>query len=78
MSFSGTSAVNEPSAEKHQAIPNPTPATTTPDPLGATDSFPRRHLGPNAAEIAAMARSIGFDSLDTLVGAAVPESIRLA
>src|SRR5439155_1420043 len=34
-------------------------------------SFARRHIGPNEDEVRAMLREIGFDSLDTLVDAAV-------
>jgi glycine dehydrogenase len=41
------------------------------------DSFVPRHIGPNDAEIAAMAKAVGFDSLDALIDATVPDSIRL-
>src|ERR1700704_5252130 len=40
-------------------------------------SFARRHIGPNEDEVRAMLREVGFESLDTLVEAAVPENIRL-
>ena len=46
-------------------------------PLDHTDTFLRRHLGPNDADIAAMLRTLGYDSLDALSDAAVPEEIRL-
>jgi glycine dehydrogenase len=40
-------------------------------------SFIPRHIGPNANDVSAMARAIGYDSLDALIDATVPESIRL-
>ena len=45
--------------------------------FGNPDQFVRRHIGPNAAETAAMLKVVGFDSLDALMAAAVPQSIRL-
>jgi glycine dehydrogenase len=41
------------------------------------NSFERRHIGPNAEEVGAMLRAIGFDDVDSLVEAAVPRNIRL-
>ena len=41
------------------------------------DSFVRRHIGPNESETAAMLRELGFESLDALIDATVPQSIRL-
>ncbi len=38
--------------------------------------FVRRHIGPDAEEIAAMLEAIGIDSLDALVDRAVPTAIR--
>src|ERR1700677_2443883 len=75
MSFSVTSAAEAPAAQ--QKSTSPTPTSTPPDPLAATDSFPRRHLGPNPAEAAVMVRSLGFDSLDALIDDTVPAAIRL-
>jgi glycine dehydrogenase len=43
----------------------------------APNSFARRHIGPNEDEVRAMLREVGFESLDTLVEAAVPKNIRL-
>jgi glycine dehydrogenase len=45
--------------------------------LDYTDSFPRRHLGPSDADIAAMLKTLGYDSLDALARAAIPEDVRL-
>src|SRR5688500_16933275 len=45
--------------------------------LAPTDSFPRRHLGPNEEETGQMLETIGLPSLDALIDAAVPEKIRL-
>jgi len=46
------------------------------DLLSPTDTFPRRHIGPNADEIAAMLKALGIPSLDALVDSAVPKNIR--
>jgi glycine dehydrogenase len=45
--------------------------------LDPTDSFPRRHLGPNEADVEEMLAAIGADSLAALVEEAVPRAIRL-
>ncbi|HXF63522.1 MAG TPA: aminomethyl-transferring glycine dehydrogenase, partial [Caldilineaceae bacterium] len=45
--------------------------------LAPQDSFPRRHLGPNPAEVAEMLAVVGVDSLDALIDATVPAAIRL-
>src|SRR5437867_10292576 len=47
------------------------------DPLGPTDTFVRRHIGPGEDEVREMLRILGFESLDQLTDATVPESIRL-
>ena len=41
------------------------------------NSFEGRHIGPNAEEVGAMLRAIGFDDVDSLIEAAVPRNIRL-
>ena len=41
-----------------------------------TDRFVDRHIGPTASDQAAMLRTVGFDSLDALMAAAVPAGIR--
>ena len=46
-------------------------------PLEFTDRFINRHIGPDAAAQAEMARACGFDSVAALVNAAVPAHIRL-
>ncbi|HEX6751439.1 MAG TPA: hypothetical protein VF092_29375, partial [Longimicrobium sp.] len=45
--------------------------------LTHTDTFVRRHVGPDAAEVAQMLESLGYGSLDELIDATVPASIRL-
>ena len=50
---------------------------TKPDPFAPTDRFEDRHLGPSRAAIPEMLASLGFESLDDLVAAVVPEAIRL-
>ena len=46
------------------------------DRLRPSDTFVRRHLGPNEEERAAMLATLGLASLDELVAATVPDSIR--
>jgi glycine dehydrogenase len=47
------------------------------DLLAPLDSFERRHTGSPAADVDAMLRTVGFDSIDALADAAVPAKIRL-
>ena len=42
----------------------------------AYDFANRRHIGPSPSEMEEMLRAIGFDSLDALIDATVPEAIR--
>ncbi len=46
------------------------------DSLDASDPFVPRHLGPRPKDARAMLDYLGFDSLDALIDAAVPASIR--
>jgi glycine dehydrogenase len=46
------------------------------DQLAPADTFPRRHLGDNAGDTAAMLALLGQPTLDALVDAAVPAAIR--
>src|ERR1043165_9013803 len=41
------------------------------------DSFARRHIGPSEEEVRAMLRDVGFENLDALIDATIPNSIRL-
>jgi glycine dehydrogenase len=52
-------------------------ATGTPDVLGPTDTFVRRHIGPRGAEIQEMLRALGCDSLDELIEQTIPAAIRI-
>jgi glycine dehydrogenase len=45
--------------------------------LGDDDAFVGRHIGPDDAEIATMLSALGLESLDELVDAVVPPSIRM-
>jgi glycine dehydrogenase len=54
-----------------------TAAQPNSDSLAHPDQFRARHIGPNAAETAAMLKVVGYDSVDALVDAAVPKAIRL-
>ena len=53
------------------------PARVRPKSLAPGDTFPRRHIGPDDAEVQEMLSVIGLDSLDALVEATVPAGIRL-
>jgi glycine dehydrogenase len=58
----------------------PAPASPAPAAAGSLrplDTFPRRHLGSSAAEIAEMLDLVGYPTLDALIDAAVPADIRL-
>ncbi|MSQ89879.1 MAG: glycine dehydrogenase (aminomethyl-transferring) [Phycisphaerales bacterium] len=46
-------------------------------PLDPTDTFVRRHIGLSDGDIATMLGAIGFASLDALITATIPHSIRL-
>ncbi|MCB9844561.1 MAG: aminomethyl-transferring glycine dehydrogenase [Phycisphaeraceae bacterium] len=48
-----------------------------PTPLEPRDTFARRHIGPDDAEIRDMLRVVGAASLDDLVSQTIPASIRL-
>ena len=48
------------------------PGSTT----GVRERFEDRHIGPDAAEQTVMLEALGYESLDALTDAAVPESIR--
>jgi glycine dehydrogenase len=50
---------------------------TSANSLDYTDRFVRRHIGPSEAEIGRMLDFLGYGSLDDLIGAAIPEAIRL-
>ena len=46
-------------------------------PFPPLDTFPRRHLGPDATEIASMLETVGCGDLDALMSEAIPASIRM-
>ena len=50
----------------------PSEASLTPE-----DSFPRRHIGPDASEVREMLGALELDSLEALVEATLPASIRM-
>ncbi|KAI4376426.1 hypothetical protein MLD38_014189 [Melastoma candidum] len=51
--------------------------TISVDALKASDTFPRRHNSATPEDQANMARSCGFNTLDSLIDATVPKSIRI-
>ena len=44
--------------------------------LGTDDEFIARHIGPRAADTQAMLQRLGYDSLDSLIGNVIPDSIK--
>ena len=46
--------------------------------LEQADAFVARHIGPREDDVAAMLEAVGYESLDALMDAAVPASIRAA
>jgi len=44
--------------------------------LSFSDTFAQRHVGPSDAEVDAMLDTLGYDSLDALVDATIPDAIR--
>jgi len=69
----------------HDQAPAPKPFLTESLPansspaalLGSLDTFPRRHLGPDAETLPAMLRTVGVESLDELIDQTVPANIRM-
>jgi len=58
--------------------PNTQPPGSGGAAFGPLDTFPRRHIGPEEADIGAMLGTLGYRTLDELTNATVPASIRLA
>jgi glycine dehydrogenase len=50
--------------------------TTRPATITLADSFVPRHVGPSAADVAAMLETLGYPTLDALIDATIPEAIR--
>lgn len=46
-------------------------------PFDYTDTFLHRHIGPSDEDVAAMLQTLGYDSLDALTDAALPDDIKL-
>ena len=51
-------------------------ASAAPAALDDAGSFIQRHIGPTPAEVTSMLETLGYPSLDALVDATIPESIR--
>lgn len=49
----------------------------SPNALAYTDSFARRHIGPEDQDVQAMLEMLGYSSLDQLMAVTVPSAIRL-
>src|ERR1041385_8296263 len=55
----------------------PVTGRTSPSALAPTDTFPRRHIGPDEAEVGEMLGLLGYASLAELIAATIPEGIRM-
>jgi glycine dehydrogenase len=61
----------------HATMSRPQDSTHNPL-LDPSDTFPRRHIGPDAVAMREMLDLLGYDSLDALADATVPSAIRLS
>ncbi len=62
----------------HQtALDRPREIAINPSPLDPLDTFPRRHLGPSEVDEAQMLSALGLSSMEALIDATIPSSIRL-
>ena len=59
------------------AAPPASDPAAAPAGFDALDTFPRRHLGSAAADVAAMLDTVGVDSIDELIDRTIPPGIRL-
>lgn len=59
-------------------MPDATPTTASPDSDAVLGEFVARHIGPDDAAIAHMLSAVGHESLESLMGSAVPGGIRTA
>jgi glycine dehydrogenase len=67
----------EPPAPSLAVAAGPLPTLSAASPFAPTDTFPRRHLGPDDGEVREMLDLLGLPSLAALVDETVPPSIRL-
>src|SRR5687768_15853844 len=73
----GESAVGVGQAASRAKAPRQEERSATPSRLGPTDTFVRRHVGPNAQDVADMLQLLGVSSLDELIDQTVPPAIRV-
>ena len=55
----------------------PVAVEETVTPLPAPEAFADRHIGPRPEDLPAMLETLGYDDLDKLIEAVIPESIRI-
>lgn len=55
-----------------------TPVASAQQAFAPLDTFLRRHNGPRDSDVESMLQALGFNSLDEMIAATVPETIRLA
>lgn len=66
-----------PEAKDDQSVLDSQQNSSLAEVLAPTDSFVKRHVGPNVDEVEQMLNVLGFSTLDDLIAHAVPASIRL-
>ena len=66
---------SEASGRDSSPLPNPAPPMPQSPLLNPSDTFVRRHLGPNESEVREMLAKLGYQDLDQLVEATIPAAI---
>ncbi|MEL7036281.1 MAG: aminomethyl-transferring glycine dehydrogenase [Cyanobacteria bacterium J06592_8] len=64
-------------SETYQSSSSSATSEDQSSPLSLTNSFSKRHIGPNSAAIQEMLETLGFSDLNELIDRTVPASIRL-
>ena len=64
--------------KQNTAAPNPVTVNSTAPLFAWSDRFVSRHIGPSPQDRQEMLQACGFSTLDDLIGAAVPKTIRLS
>jgi len=77
VSQGGDSVASNAMQAKTSQPASPQAASAIAPTLAYTDSFVRRHIGSDAADVQAMVQHLGYNTLDELIDATVPATIRL-
>ncbi|RWW02469.1 hypothetical protein BHE74_00026292 [Ensete ventricosum] len=76
--FPVTNSLFRPSVTAESLLRNGQTRSISVDALRPSDTFPRRHNSATPEEQSTMAASCGFSSLDALIDATVPKTIRIS